>query len=138
VGFDPADRESFYAFQEGGILHPLPLMALLDETIGWGGFMMSSTGAVTVRITFTFLKKVSVGEKMIFYGYGEKIKGRADSRLLFWASGGAAVLTENGALEPVAVASGQWMAVKELTEQMKTHLMPKEMVQKAFALAGNP
>ena len=138
VGFDPVDRESFYAFQENGILRPLPIMALLDETIGWGGFMMSSAGAVTVRIAYTLLRQVAVGEKMIFYGYGEKIKGRAESRLLFWASGGAAVIGENGALEPVALASGQWMAMKELTEQMKTHLMPKEMVQKAFDLAGNP
>lgn len=138
AGFDPADFDSFYLFQKGGKVHPLAFIALLDETIGWGGFMLTSTGAVTVRIGYTFHRSVAVGEKLIFYGRGDRVRGRSESRLLFWASGGAAVVRENGGLEPVASASGQWMAVPELTEQMKTNLIPKESVLAAFNSAAHP
>lgn len=138
AGFDPVDFDSFYLFQKGGNVHPLAFMGLLDETIGWGGFMLTSTGAVTVRIGYTFHRPVAVGEKLIFYGQGDRVRGRAESRLLSWASGGAAVVRDDGELEQVAAASGQWMAVPELTEQMRTNLIPKESVQAAFDLADNP
>lgn len=136
AGFDAEDAQSFHRFQEGGILHPVALLALLDEILGWGGFMLSGQGAVTVRIRFTFLRAVRAGEPLVVLGRGDRVRGTSPSRMLFWASGGAAAVRSDGGLEPVAAAAGQFMAMPELTEQMKTMLLPREWTERAFRLAG--
>jgi hypothetical protein len=74
-------------------------------------------------------------EKIVAFGRGEKVKGRG-SRLLFWASGGAATVREDGSLEPVVAVSAQYFGVPELTEQMKAHLVPEDLTARLFAIAG--
>ena len=136
VGFDARDSESFYLFQRNSIIHPIASLALLDETMGWAGFMASASGAVTVRISYTLYRDIRVGERVVAFGCGDKVRGNAGSRLLFWASGGAAAINKDGILEIVIAASGQWLGVPELTRQMKTELMPKELTERAFRFAG--
>jgi acyl-coenzyme A thioesterase PaaI-like protein len=135
AGFRPEDSATFYRFQNGGYLHPLPFMALLDETMGWAGFLMSSSGGVTVQISFTIYRPVSVDEKLIFFGRGDRLRGKTGSRLLFWASGGAGAVREDGSLEMVASSSGQWYGIQDLTEQMKTALLPEELMKRAFSFS---
>jgi len=137
TGFDPQDLDSFYCFNREGLLHPLPFLALLDEILGWGGFMLTGSGAVTVQITFDLLRPVSVEERLVFLGRGDRKRGRVGGRLLFWASGVAAAVGKNGVLEPVVYASGQFYGVKELTEQMKTSLLPRELTRQIFTMAGD-
>ncbi len=132
VGFTDADRDSFYRFSRNGFLHPLPFLALIDEILGWGGFLISGSGAVTVRIGYTFHRPVAEGERLLFFGKGDRVRGRAGSRLLYWASGGAAAVREDGRLEMVVSASGQWFGIPELTEQMKSALLPRAQMKKAF------
>lgn len=135
VGFEDGDKETFYLFQRNSIIHPLALLALLDETMGWAGFMASASGAVTVRIGFTFYRDVHVGEKLVVLGRGEKVRGDISSRLFYWTSGGVAVVDDEGKLEIVIAASGQYMGVADLTTQMKTELIPEEFTSRAFDLA---
>jgi hypothetical protein len=137
AGFTSADQDSFYRFSRKGFLHPLPFLALLDEILGWGGFLLSGSGAVTVGIGFTFFRPVASNEKLLFFGRGDRVRGRASSRLLFWASGGAASVREDGSLETVVSASGQWFGIKELNQQMRSSLLPKTLMEKAFELASN-
>jgi acyl-coenzyme A thioesterase PaaI-like protein len=137
VGFDDGDKETFYLFQRNSIIHPLALIALLDETMGWAGFMASASGAVTVRIGFTFYRDVHVGEKLVVLGRGEKVRGNVGSRLFYWASGGVAVVDDKGRLEIVITASGQYMGVDDLTAQMKMELIPQEFTSRAFSLASS-
>jgi hypothetical protein len=136
VGLDPRDEESFYLFRRNQSLHPLAFLALLDEAMGWGGFLTAATGAVTVRIDFHFYRAVSASERLIVFGRGERARGKAGYRLMFWASGGAAALREDGTFETVIAAAGQWYGLPELTAQMKTELIPAELTRRAFALAG--
>ncbi len=138
AGFAGADRDSFYRFSRNGFLHPLPVLALLDEILGWGGFLLSGSGAVTVRIGFTFHRPVACDEKLLFFGRGDRVRGRTSSRLLFWASGGAAAVREDGSLEMVVSASGQWFGVQDLTGQMKASLLPRPLMERAFELAASP
>lgn len=136
VGFSGADPDSFCRFSRNDFLHPLPFLALLDEILGWGGFLISGSGAVTVRIGFTFYRPVSCDEKLLFFGRGDRVRGRNSSRLLFWASGGAASVKEGGRLEMVASASGQWFGIQDLTQQMRSSLLPRTLMEKAFELAA--
>ena len=138
VGFDTRDSEAFYLFQRNNIIHPIASLALLDETMGWAGFMASASGAVTVRISYTLYRDIRVGERVVAFGRCDKVRGNAGSRLLFWASGGAAAVNKDGILETVIAASGQWLGVPELTRQMKIELMPKELTERAFRIAGAP
>ena len=137
VGDGADDLDTFCRFQTDGIIHPLAFLALLDETVGWGGFMLSGSGGVTVRIRFTFYRDIKAGERVLVFGRGDKVRGKAASRLLYWGSGGAAVVHENGRLEPVIAVSGQFLGVPELTEQMKVELSPKDLTERAFELAGS-
>ncbi|MCX5833555.1 MAG: hypothetical protein NTV99_03390 [Deltaproteobacteria bacterium] len=136
VGFEPGDQETFLCFQRDGKIHPVAFLALLDETMGWAGFMRSASGGVSVRLSYTFYRGVDVDERLVFLARGEKVKGRGGSRMLFWSSGGAAVVRKDGTFEPVAVASGQFLGVPDLTEQMRKELIPQEWTRRAFELAG--
>jgi hypothetical protein len=138
AGFSDADRDSFYRFSRDGFLHPLPVLALLDEILGWGGFMISGSGAVTVGIGFTLYRPVSCDEKLLFFGRGDRVRGRASSRLLYWASGGAAAVGKDGRLEMVVSASGQWYGLQDLTRQMRSSLLPRTLMERIFELAAVP
>jgi hypothetical protein len=55
--------------------------------------------------------------------------------MFFWASGGIAVVGKAGAFEIVMTASGQFLGVPALTEQMRTELIPQELTRWAFGIA---
>lgn len=135
AGFNPEDQETIHRFSRNGYLHPITLFAVLDETMGWGGFMAYATGGVSVRLNFRLLRNIGVNEKVVFFGRGEKVKGNIDKRMFFWASGCGAVMQDDGTFEVVAVSSGQWYGVKALTEQMRRELIPKEQNERIFAIA---
>lgn len=137
AGFDTEDKNTFHLFQRNNVMHPVAFLALIDETMGWAGFMASACAGVTVRIGYTFYRDIKPEERIVVFGCGGKIKGNINSRMLYWASGGAAVLKNDGSFEIVIAASGQWFGVSELTEQMKVELMPKGLTARAFRFAGS-
>jgi acyl-coenzyme A thioesterase PaaI-like protein len=134
AGFDAADMDTVHRFERGGRVHPVALMALVDETMGWAGFMNYASGAVTVRLSATLHREIILGEKFVVFGRGERVRGTG-SRMLFWASGGIAVVGQGGAFETVVTASSQFLGVPALTEQMRTELIPQELTRRAFAIA---
>jgi hypothetical protein len=136
-GFNPQDEQTIHRFSRDGCLHPITLFAVLDETMGWGGFMAYAQGGVSVRLKYTLFRKLGVHEKIVFFGRGEQVKGHIDKRMFFWASGCGAVMRDDGSFEVVVESSGQWYAMKALTEQMKKELIPREQNEKIFAMAAN-
>ncbi len=136
VGFTQRDRDDFFWFRRGAFVHPLALIALLDETMGWGGFFIAGQGGVTVNLEVTFLRDVRIGEKMIFFGRPERKRGRNPRLMFFWSTGGIATVHSDGTFEIAAVASAQYFALPELTEQMKIHLLPSELTRQAFDLVA--
>ena len=61
--------------------------------------------------------------------------GRIDKRMMFWASGCAAAIREDGSFETVITSSGQWVAMAALTDQMEKELIPETLNRNAFAVA---
>lgn len=135
AGFNEKDKNNFYWCRRDNTLHPLALLALLDETMGWGGFFLTGQGGVSVRFNFVFLRDIKLNEKIIVFGKGESQKGNINKRLMFWSSGGVAAVKEDNSLEIVAASSAQFFAVPELTEQMRVHLSPEHITEKAFEMA---
>jgi hypothetical protein len=135
IGFDPADKKTACSFHRGGYFHPICFLALGDETMGWGAFFLSQNGGVSVRLSYTFYREVGIDERLVFFGRGERVKGDIAKRMMFWASGGAAVVKPDGTFEVVMSSSGQWLAIPALTGQMRANLIPAELTHKAFAIA---
>jgi hypothetical protein len=138
VGFSESDREDFFWCRRGDFLHPLAQLALMDETMGWAGFLLSGHGGVSVRFSFVILRDIQIHEKFIVFGRGEQVKGNIEKRMMFWSSGGIAAVKDDGALEMVAASSSQVLILPELTEQMKTSLFPTELTRMIFHIAGHP
>ncbi|MBN1665160.1 MAG: hypothetical protein JW943_16310 [Deltaproteobacteria bacterium] len=136
AGFDSDDKATFDLFQEEGAVHPIAPLAVLDETLGWSGFLTSKSGAVTVLIGYTFYRPIYAGEKLVFFGRTERVRGRPRARVMFWASGGVAAVDAAGRFDIVMTAQGQWMGVPELTDQMHRELIPKGMVERALEAAA--
>jgi hypothetical protein len=134
IGFDAEDNGTVCRFARNGHIHPVVLLALVDETMGWAGFMNYASGGVTVRMCATLHRAIGVDEKLVVFGRGEKVLG-AGSRMLIWVSGGAAVVGKTGAFEIVMTASSQFLGVPALTEQMRTELLPQELTRRAFEIA---
>ena len=80
---------------------------------------------MTVKLSATFLRDIMIGEKIFCFGRAEKISGKNPKLMFFWSSGGCGGKYE-GHLEIVAISSGQYLAIPELTEQMKIHLHPAD------------
>jgi hypothetical protein len=100
-------------------------------------YMASASGGVTVRIDYTFYRDIRVGEKLLFFGRGGKVRGKTPSRIMCWASGAAAAAIHgDGTLEPVVSTSGQWLGIPALTKQMREALIPAELNRLVFELAG--
>ncbi len=134
AGFNDEDKDTFYRFEQNGFIHPMGLLAVLDETMGWGGFFASANGGVSVRLNYKILRKIGINEKLVFFGRGEKVMGRIDKRMLFWASGCGVVMKDDGSFEKVIESSGQWYAMAALTEQMRKELIPTSLTKNAFAM----
>jgi acyl-coenzyme A thioesterase PaaI-like protein len=136
VGLDPDDQDRFHRFRlDDGQAHPGTLVALLDETLGWSGFLRTRQGGVTVRLEVDILRPVDPGEKLLCFGVCTGTRGR-DPQRQFWFAEGAVLPMGDDDFSPVMTARGQWMSIPKLTDEMKRHLMPREWLLPWFAPDG--
>jgi hypothetical protein len=136
IGLDPDDQNEVFQFQlDDATIHPGVLAAIIDETMGWGGFVKARHGGMTVKLDVDFLRPVARGEKMLCYGLCSGTRGKSASRM-FWFSEGGILPMGEGALPPIMRARGQWLAMPDLTEEMRKHLRPAEWLDKWFAPDG--
>ena len=136
IGLDPDDQNEVFRFRfDDAPVHPGVLAAILDETMGWGGFVKTRHGGMTVKLDVDFLRPVERGEKMLCYGLCSGTRGKSASRM-FWFSEGGILPMGEGDLPPIVRASGQWLAMPDLTDEMKKHLQPAEWLDKWFAPEG--
>ncbi len=133
IGLDPDDQNKVFQFQlDDTPIHPGVLAAILDETRGWGGFITARHGGMTVKLDVDFLRPVDRGEKMLCYGICSGTRGKSAGRM-FWFSEGGVLPMGEGDLPPIMRASGQWLAMPGLTEEMRKHLRPAEWLDRWFA-----
>lgn len=136
IGLDSDDQQKVCRFQyDDAPVHPGVLAAILDETMGWGGFVKARHGGMTVKLDVDFLRPVDQGEKMLCYGICSGTRGKSASRMFWFAEGGILPMGE-GDLPPIIRATGQWLAMPDLTEEMRKHLRPAEWLDRWFAPAG--
>ncbi len=136
IGLDPDDRERFHRFRlHDGQAHPGTLISVLDETMGWGGFVETLQGGVTVKLEVDIHRPADPGEKMLCFGICTGTRGR-DPQRRFWFSEGAILPMGDDDLSPIMTARGQWLSIPKLTDEMKRHLMPREWLRRWFGPDG--
>jgi len=133
MGLEPDDQSKVFRFQlDDDLIHPGVLAAILDETMGWSGFVQARQGGMTVKLDVDFLRPVDRGEKMLCFGMCSGTRGKDPSRM-FWFSEGGILPMGEGDLSPIMRARGQWLAMPALTDEMKKHLSPPEWLDRWFA-----
>ncbi|MEW6442129.1 MAG: hypothetical protein AB1640_14425 [bacterium] len=133
MGIDPEDESRLFWFRlSDQELHPGALASVLDETLGWSGFLATRQGGITVKLDIDFLRRVEIGERMICFAACTAVRGRSPERLFWYAAGGIVPLGGTD-LSPIALAKGQWLAVPRLTEEMKNHLRPAAWLERWFS-----
>jgi len=136
VGLDPDDRERFGRFRlPDGQAHPGTLVAILDETLGWSGFVETLQGGVTVKLEVDIHRPWEPGEKMLCFGLCTGTRGR-DPQRRFWFAEGAALPMGDGDPAPIMTARGQWLSVPRLTDEMRRHLYPRAWLERWLQPAG--
>ncbi len=132
MGLDSDDQSRLSWFQlADGQLHPGPLFAVLDEALGWGGFLRTRQGGVTVRLEIDIFRPVESGEKLLTFGACSNVRGKSTQRMFWYSEGGILPMGEED-LSPIMLARGQWLAVPELTEQMPGQLIPPDLAESLF------
>lgn len=132
-GLDPDDEDNFYWLRiSDKELHPGVVASVMDEVMGWSGFVTCKQGGVTVKIEIDFLRPVSPGERLLCCGRCTHVKGR-DPRRQFWFSEAMVIPLLGDDHVPVAVGRGQWLTVPMLTEEMKSNLLPRSAVSDLFS-----
>jgi hypothetical protein len=126
-GFDSTDvdrGENFLIGKEE--LHPAVLISIFDENTAWGGFMLTRSAGLSVRVDFRLLRPVGRQEKLLFVGEPTGIRGNPRNPRFFLAQGTILSMADPGNPEPVAYGRGEWLIVEQYTKQIKRNLLPED------------
>ncbi len=131
-GLDPDDENHFYWLRiSDKELHPGVVASVMDEVMGWSGFLTCKQGGVTVRLEIDFFRPVIPGERLLCYGRATHVRGKNPHRL-FWYAEGVVIPLLGEHHMPLAIAKGQWLSMPMLTEELKSHLIPQSAVTELF------
>ena len=83
---DDADRSQFFLMGKDE-LHPAVLTSIFDENTAWGGFMITGSAGLSVRMELTVLRPVKKHEHLMFLGRPAGIRGNPKSPRFFKGSG---------------------------------------------------
>jgi acyl-coenzyme A thioesterase PaaI-like protein len=108
-------------------IHPGPLITILDETLGWSGFLTAWEGGITIELTVCFLRPVKPDEIIFSIGKTDRIHGLY-KRKIVTCSG--CIFSVNGDdLEPVVFSTGRWLIKPGFREKMIKYLPPDKNPQ---------
>jgi acyl-coenzyme A thioesterase PaaI-like protein len=116
----------------GGEVHPGSLITILDETLGWAGFLSVWQGGVTVDLSALFLRPVRQDEILFSVGLCEKVSGSFKRRILNCS--GCMFSLGSGVPEPVIYATGKWFTRPDYKERLLDCLLPKGNLTQARAI----
>jgi len=126
-GGGPEELQLASSFQQAsGTLHPGVLAALLDEICGWSGVLADDLYGYTVRFKLHINRLPAIGEELYGMAPTPLVRGRG-SRKFYHPKGALYQKKADGALEIIAVATGQWLARDELRQQFDDTQIVEDM-----------
>lgn len=125
-GYNDEDKDRAASFLIGkDELHPAVLISIFDENTAWGGFMLTRTAGLSVRLELTLRRPVSQYEKLLFVGKPTGTRGNPRAPRFFLAEGTILSMGDPQRPEPVAYGRGEWVIMDLYTEQIKKNLLPE-------------
>jgi acyl-coenzyme A thioesterase PaaI-like protein len=106
--------------RSGGAVHPGVLAAMLDETLGWAGFVHAWQGGLTVEFSAIFADEVRPDERI--YTVGRCIGMRGPHRKKLVECEGAVIALRGDREVPVIYARGRWLTTTEFKDRMLRHI----------------
>ncbi len=112
-----ADADLSASFQQApNRLHPGVLAALLDELCGWSGVLAENLYGYTVRFKLNINYLPEIGTEFFGFSPRPQVRGRG-ARKFYHPQGAIYRKRDDGTLEIIASAGGQWLARDELRRQ---------------------
>ncbi len=108
----------------GDHIHPGVLITLLDETMGWAGFLSAWQGGVTVILDVNLFKPVCDTDSFVVCGMCNSIAGSAQRKLVHVT--GAVFTEKDNGLELSGYARGRWLTLPGYKEKMVQYLLGSE------------
>jgi acyl-coenzyme A thioesterase PaaI-like protein len=102
-------------------VHPGVLVTLLDETMGWAGFLSAWQGGVTVTLDINLFKPVKKNDRFMVSGMCTKISGSSQRKLVYVT--GAVFVENDGSIELAGYAKGKWLTLPGYREKMVKYLL---------------
>jgi len=103
-------------------VHPGPLIAMLDETLGWTAFMMVWQGGVTVELELCFLRPVRPVDAVTVMGLCTEIRGPHLKKIV--RCHGGVFITEGDTYRPAVYCRGRWLTDPGFKEKMLKYIVP--------------
>lgn len=106
-------------------VHPGAIIAILDETLAWAGFLTVWQGGVTVDLSVHFAGPIFLDDRIFSVGFCTGVKGR-HRRKLVSCSGGIFAVRGNRFV-PIVTAAGRWLTEPEYKEKMLGYIVPEAL-----------
>ncbi len=103
-------------------VHPGALVTILDETLGWAGFLSVWQGGVTVNLSAYFMRPVCAGDYIFSAGLCSAVKGSYRRKIV--SCSGGIFIVRGDEIIPAVFASGRWLTEPEYKERMLRYIMP--------------
>jgi hypothetical protein len=131
AGSDDKDRAGMFLFGSEE-LHPAVPISIFDENTGWSGFMLTRACGLSVRTSLTLLRPVGRHEPLLFVSRPVRTRGNPTAPRFFIAEGAVLSTADPANPEPVAFGEGEWIVMREYTDQAKANLLPEDDWQWIF------
>jgi len=120
------------SFQQApGRLHPGVLAALLDELCGWSGVLAGDLYGYTVRFSLNINRLPALDEEFFGFSPTPLVRGRG-TRQFYMPRGVLYQKNQDGSLDIIAAASGQWLARDQLRQQFDVSHIDEELAGIVF------
>ncbi len=106
----------------GGSIHPGPLIAILDETMGWTAFLTVWQGGVTVELDVSFMREIRPDSIVVVAAQCLGVKGPYRKKIVHCHGG--VFLQSNGRLVPAVYCRGRWLTDPGFKEKMLRYIIP--------------
>lgn len=107
-------------------VHPGAIVSLLDETLGWAGFLAAWQGGITVELNVHFLNKISCNDSIFSVSYCTGIKGSHRRKMTSCAGGIIAI--KGDSYIPAVYCTGRWLTRPEYKEKMLKYIVPQSTI----------
>ena len=106
-------------------VHPGSIIAIIDETLAWAGFLTVWQGGVTVDLSVHFAGPIFLDDRIFSVGFCSGVKGKHRRKIV--SCGGGVFAVRGSRYVPIVTATGRWLTDPEYKEKMLGYIVPEAL-----------